>query len=124
MFDDAKVLRLVKGQPDAFICDVLMDQDVFAGVGNMIKNEALFRVKMHPMERVRQLPDARINELIRAARDYSMAFYDVKRARKPLSDTFQVYQKSRCTACGGPITREKAGDANRLNYYCPRCQPL
>jgi endonuclease VIII len=122
MFDEAKVYGLVKGQPGAFICDVLMDQDVFAGVGNMIKNEALFRIKMHPMERVHELTDGRIGELIQAARNYSMLFYTVKRAGKPLRDTFQVYQKSKCTACGGPVTRENAGEANRLNYYCPRCQ--
>ncbi len=122
MFDEAKVLRLAKGQPDAFICDVLMNQGVFAGVGNMIKNEALFRVKMHPMARVRQLSEARISVLIRTALDYSTLFYNQKRAGKPLRDMFQVYQKSRCTAYGGPITREKAGEANRLNYCCPRCQ--
>jgi endonuclease-8 len=122
MFDEAKVRGLVRGQPDASICDVLMDQDVFAGVGNMIKNEALFRIKLHPMTRVNQLTDGCIDELIRAARDYSTTFYNVRRAGTPLRDTFLVYQKARCTTCGGPVTREKAGEANRLNYYCPRCQ--
>nr|MDO8085209.1 zinc finger domain-containing protein [Candidatus Sigynarchaeum springense] len=122
-FDEVKVHGLVKGRPGAFICDVLMDQDVFAGVGNIIKNEALFRAKMHPMARAGQLADSRIDELIRAARDYSILFYDQKRAGKSLRDTFQIYQKARCIACGGPVTREKAGEANRLNYYCPRCQP-
>ncbi|MBN2150348.1 MAG: hypothetical protein JW839_02765 [Candidatus Lokiarchaeota archaeon] len=124
MFDRAKVLRLIRMQPGALICDVLMDQTVFAGVGNMIKNEALFRVKMHPMSRAGLLAEERLGELIRAAREYSMSFYDQKRAGKPLRDTFQVYQKTRCAACGGPVTREKAGNAKRLNYFCPRCQPL
>ncbi|MEX2683707.1 MAG: hypothetical protein Q6373_019185 [Candidatus Sigynarchaeota archaeon] len=122
-FDETKVRDLVKRQPSAFVCDILMDQDVFAGVGNMIKNEALFRVKMHPMARVGQLADSRIDELIRAVKDYSMLFYNQKRAGKPLRDTFRVYQKTCCITCGGPVTREKGGEANRLNYYCPRCQP-
>jgi endonuclease-8 len=37
-----KVISLVSNLSEAFICDVLLDQNVFAGVGNIIKNEALF----------------------------------------------------------------------------------
>ena len=30
------------------VCDALLDQTVFAGVGNIIKNEVLFRTGVHP----------------------------------------------------------------------------
>jgi formamidopyrimidine-DNA glycosylase len=32
--------------PDELIWDALLDQNVFAGVGNIIKNEVLFRLRV------------------------------------------------------------------------------
>lgn len=34
--------------PSTLICDGLLDQQIFSGVGNIIKNEVLYRVKIHP----------------------------------------------------------------------------
>ena len=45
----AKVIGLVSNLSQDFICDVLLDQTVFAGVGNIIKNEALFKSEVHPL---------------------------------------------------------------------------
>src|SRR6476469_2506516 len=41
--------------PKAQIADVLLDQAVFAGVGNIIKNEVLFRTRTSPLAPVRDL---------------------------------------------------------------------
>src|SRR6185437_8456466 len=38
----------LKKKPDTMVCDALLDQSIFAGVGNIIKNEALFRIKVQP----------------------------------------------------------------------------
>ena len=34
--------------PNTLICDALLDQQIFSGVGNIIKNEVFYRVKIHP----------------------------------------------------------------------------
>src|SRR5437762_1437536 len=47
---DAKyVQKLIKAQPKEYLADVLLDQNIFAGVGNIIKNEVLFNLGMYPL---------------------------------------------------------------------------
>lgn len=38
----------IKQQKTRMLCDVLLDQAVLPGVGNIIKNEALFDSGLHP----------------------------------------------------------------------------
>ena len=47
---------VLKLQPDTLVCDALLDQDLFAGVGNIIKNEVLFRTRVHPESTIGDLP--------------------------------------------------------------------
>lgn len=42
----------VKQQKTQMLCDVLLDQTVLPGVGNIIKNEALFDSGLHPAAKV------------------------------------------------------------------------
>ena len=37
-WDPAAARRKLRAQPDALVCDELLDQDVFGGVGNIIKS--------------------------------------------------------------------------------------
>ena len=39
-----KAKRKLKLQPGTLVCDALLGQQVFAGVGNIIKNEVCFRI--------------------------------------------------------------------------------
>src|SRR6185436_13367197 len=47
-WNPAKARKKLKAIPDTMICDALLDQQIFSGVGNIIKNEVLYRVKLHP----------------------------------------------------------------------------
>jgi endonuclease-8 len=38
----------LKAEPTKLICDALLEQDIFSGVGNIIKNEVLYRIRVHP----------------------------------------------------------------------------
>src|SRR5690606_12432769 len=55
-WDPAAARRRLRAQPEALAADVLLDQDVFAGAGNIIKNEVLHRIRVHPESRVGALP--------------------------------------------------------------------
>jgi endonuclease-8 len=47
-WDARAALAKVRTFPRAEIADVLLDQAIFAGVGNIIKNEVLFRTRVSP----------------------------------------------------------------------------
>jgi len=65
--------------PEELACDVLLDQNIFAGVGNIIKNEVLFRIRLHPENKIDNIPVVKLNELIKEARKYSFDFLDWKK---------------------------------------------
>lgn len=69
----------LKAADDKLICDALLEQDIFAGVGNIIKDEILYRVRVHPESITGKIPPAKINRLIDETRIYSFQFLDWKR---------------------------------------------
>jgi endonuclease-8 len=72
-----KKLRL---HPDMLVCDALLDQTIFSGVGNIIKNEVLFRIRLHPLSTIGGLSARKLNELVEQAREYSFDFLKWKKA--------------------------------------------
>ena len=56
IWDAAAARRKLRAMPEALACDALLDQNVFAGVGNIIKNEVLFRIRLHPLAKIGALP--------------------------------------------------------------------
>lgn len=119
---DARAARAkLRARPEAFICDALLDQDVFAGVGNIIKNEVLFRVKIHPLSRVGAIPAARLRAVVEQARQYSFDFLEWRRAFV-LRKHWLVHNKGVCPSCSGKLTRAWLGVTDRRSFFCPRCQ--
>lgn len=79
-WDPAAARRKLRAMPDALVCDALLDQNVFAGVGNIIKNEVLFRIRLHPLSTVGALPARKLTQLVDEARRYSFDFLAWKTA--------------------------------------------
>ena len=52
-------LQKINSLDKTLVCDVLLDQKIFSGVGNIIKNEVLFRIKVHPKSSINKLPLAK-----------------------------------------------------------------
>jgi len=109
--------------PDALVCDALLNQNIFAGVGNIIKNEVLFRMRLHPESRVGDLPVKKINELIKEARNYSCEFLDWKK-KYVLRKHWLAHTKTTCPRCNTPITKKYLGKTNRRSFYCNNCQVM
>jgi endonuclease-8 len=78
-WDEKAARKKLKTHPDMLVCDALLNQHIFAGVGNIIKNEVLFRIRVHPGSRVGALPTRKLSELIKEARIYSFQFMEGKR---------------------------------------------
>ena len=120
-WDADQALGAVRSRPGAEIADLLLDQEIFAGVGNIIKNEVLWRVRIHPGVRVKDIPPSEIQKLIAETKKFSLLFYKWRKVfllRKHLD----IYQKSICPRCGANVKREKTGKRNRVSHFCPVCQ--
>lgn len=111
----------LKKKPDTMVCDALLDQSIFGGAGNIIKNEVLFRIKVQPESLLGHLPPSKLTALIRQARDYSHDFLAWKR-QFVLRKHLLVNGKGYCPDCGAKLVRAYLGATHRRTFYCPNCQ--
>nr|ALS04206.1 endonuclease 8-like 3 [Acartia pacifica] len=107
---------------ERIICDVIMDQTVLPGVGNIIKNEALFDAGINPLTKVKDLTKAHVTRLVKMNRDFSLIFYDCRKNGKPLHKFYKMYRFSKCKQCEGKVTKCKPGEYERGTYFCAQCQ--
>lgn len=120
-WDAALARRKLKAQPSLLVCDALLDQDIFAGVGNIIKNEVLFRTRIHPECRVADLPPRKLGQLVAQARQYSFDFLEWKKLFV-LKKHWQVHTRRSCPECAGSITKQYLGTTHRRTFFCANCQ--
>jgi endonuclease-8 len=113
--------KKLKEQPTRSVSDALLDQDIFAGVGNIIKNEVLFRIRVHPESVVGALPPKKLTELIEEARNYSFDFYRWKR-KFELRKHWLIYTKKKCPRCQLPVLQQYTGEGKRRSFFCEGCQ--
>ncbi|NWZ61821.1 NEIL3 Endonuclease, partial [Acrocephalus arundinaceus] len=121
-FSFSRAEHEIKQQNTRMLCDVLLDQAVLPGVGNIIKNEALFDSGLHPALKVCQLTDEHIRHLVKMTRDFTLLFYKCRKSGSPLYKHYRVYKRPACRECSGSITVCRLGDHNRMTYFCSRCQ--
>jgi endonuclease-8 len=121
-WDAAAARKKLKRMPDTLACDALLDQDVFAGVGNIIKNEVLFRIRVHPLSVIGALPPAKLRELVEQARLYSFEFLTWKKAHV-LKKHWLAHTKTICPRCNIRFSYSPhLGKTQRRAFYCESCQ--
>lgn len=109
--------------PDRLICDALLDQQIFAGVGNIIRNEVMHRVGVHPESTIGAIPSRKLGQIIRQARDYSFEFLEWKKANV-LRKHWRVHKQHTCKDCGGSVGKTYPGVSARRCFFCENCQAL
>jgi endonuclease-8 len=121
---DAKAaLKNLKAHPEMLACDALLDQDIFSGSGNIIKNEVLFRTKVHPLNMLGMLPARQLKLLVAETHNYAFDFLRWKKAFE-LRKHWQAHTKRICPRCKIPLVKEYLGKTNRRTFYCNNCQIL
>lgn len=115
-----KKLQEASGQ---LICDVILDQDIFSGVGNIIKNEVLYRTFVHPESLTGKIPPDLLDEIINQCSIYSFEFLEWKKIYQ-LRNHWLAYTKKICHRCNTPIQYKKTGLKKRRSFFCPDCQTL
>jgi endonuclease VIII len=122
-WDPHKARAKLKEIPGTLICDAILDQEIFAGVGNIIKNEILYRVNIHPESFVGKIPTHKLKKLIDEARIYSFQFLEWKRNFE-LKKHWLAHTKKICTRCNNPLLKKHTGTKNRRSFICKKCQRL
>ena len=113
--------KKLKEKPNTLVCDALLDQQIFSGVGNIIKNEVLYRIRVHPETEIGHLPSRKLTELINEARNYSFDFLEWKK-QYVLRKQWLAHTKKTCSRDGSPIIKKYLGKTNRRTFFCETCQ--
>lgn len=120
-WNPAKARKKLKAVPNAIVCDVLLDQQIFSGVGNIIKNEVLYRIRLHPENLIKHIPSLKISSLIKEARNYSFDFLKWKK-EFTLKKHWLAHTKKTCLRCNLPIIKKYCGKTKRRTFFCIACQ--
>jgi endonuclease-8 len=107
--------------------DVLLDQRVACGVGNVYKSEVCFTCGVDPATPIAALDDDRRRQLVEVAARMLRANLGPG-PRTTVSGrpgSLAVYGRARqaCRRCGGAIQVARTGAHARPTYWCPTCQP-
>ena len=142
-FDAEEAIERMQAHGDVEIADVLLDQTVIAGIGNVYKSEVLFGARINPFARVAALTRDQLAEIVAVATRFMRANVVSGFSRTEASGGIVTYAGMRrttgradpsarlwvygrggqpCRRCGTPISRRKQGPfARRL--LVPACQP-
>jgi len=101
----------------------LMDQDVVAGLGNLLVDEILWRSRIHPRRQTTDLSD---HDLARLYRHMRKVLHDsIPTGRVPGYDGWLTGVRDEegapCPRCGTPLRRSRTG--GRATVWCATCQP-
>lgn len=121
MWDAKKAEKATRSHAEDEIGDVLLDQEIFSGVGNIIKNEVLFLMRRNPTILIKNISSTELKKIIKTTRAFSEQFYKWRK-KFVLKKHYQIYRKSTCPLCGGKVAREKTGKRARFSFMCPNCQ--
>lgn len=135
--DDAKAR--IRANATEQIANVLLDQKVMAGIGNVFKSEICFACGVHPFRLVSSLSDSDIDCLIDSARRLMAAnvaetsgnqivtYTGPRRTTGKGNPSARVWvyrrQGKECRRCGTAILMRRQGPGARSTYWCPQCQP-
>ncbi|XP_072436188.1 endonuclease 8-like 2 [Chiloscyllium punctatum] len=111
---------LQQAQP---VCYTLLNQQLFSGLGNIIKNEVLYLSAIHPMSLGCLLNVEQLQKLLDNVIQFSHEWLDKKVKGKGLK--YHIYQREQCPQ-GHAVERADLGAPcclQRPTWWCPVCQP-
>lgn len=113
------------------IGQLLMDQSVMAGIGNIYRTEILWRQQTHPETPGRSLDRAAFDRLwadavtlleIGVKKNAIVTIDDAAKARSRYGERVNIFNKPTCPTCASDIRAFEL--ATRRVFACEVCQPL
>lgn len=120
-WDEKKAISKSKKMAETELGDLLLDQGIFLGVGNIIKNESCHLVFLSPETKVEAITTSQLKQLLQVVRKYVFQFYEWRKVFE-LKKHYQVYRQSVCKRCGSKVSRRKTGVRKRVSFICAECQ--
>ncbi len=106
--------------------EVLLDQRIAAGIGNVYKSELLFLRRLHPWAPLSSIDDEQLHGLFKLARELMKKNMRTRwRTTRFLpGDRHWVYGRTgrACFRCRSRVESGRQGEQARNTYFCPRCQ--
>ncbi|HYM61946.1 MAG TPA: DNA-formamidopyrimidine glycosylase family protein [Thermoanaerobaculia bacterium] len=130
-FDAAEAVRLARQHSDCEIADLLLNQHIAAGIGNVYKSEVLFVSGIDPFRMASTISDPDLSTVFERAR--KLLLLNVRDTRGSNRKTtgsanpshrLWVYGRGGepCRKCGTAIEARKQGPDARVTFWCARCQ--
>jgi endonuclease VIII len=124
------VIERAAMQPERELGDLLLDQHVAAGVGNVFKSEVLFVRRLNPFDHTSQLTTDELRKLYETAMKQLRLNVDSygggRKTTERVDPSARLYVYGRsgnpCRRCGTRIEYRKQGPDARGTYWCPTCQ--
>lgn len=131
--DDGHIVSRIR-RGSRGIKQVLLDQTVVSGVGNIYADEALWAARIHPQRPAHAVSGPQARALLAAVRtvmtralaqggtSFDALYVNVNGESGYFSRELAAYGRAGqpCERCGGLISREHIG--GRSTHWCPRCQ--
>jgi formamidopyrimidine-DNA glycosylase len=131
--DEARIVSLLR-RGSRGIKQVLLDQTVVSGVGNIYADEALWAARIHPQRPAHAVSAPQARSLLASVRtvmtralaqggtSFDALYVNVNGVSGYFSRELAAYGRAGqpCNRCGGPISIERIG--GRSTHWCPRCQ--
>ena len=117
-FDAARAARnAILAAEDREVAEVLLDQRVASGIGNIAKSEGLWTARANPFAAPAEIGEEQLTEVYLAAADWLAAAL-----RHGGRTTRHVYGQPVCPRCGKRTSKRAQGDDGRTTWWCPHCQ--
>ena len=120
---DAVLERVAGSDPSTEIAEVLLDQRLAAGIGNVYKNEVLWACEVSPFRPLADVDEPMRRRLYETAAEQLQANLGRwKRQTHPKG--LAVYNRAGqgCYRCFGRIRTIEHGDIGRRTWWCANCQ--
>lgn len=128
-----------RSHADAEIGNVLLNQRVLAGIGNVYKSEIAFAAGVNPFRTMRTISDRELECMAEVAQRYMQAniaegtgegivtYAGNRRTTRAMDRGARLWvygrQGQECRRCGAIIEMRRQGTGARSTYWCPSCQP-
>lgn len=122
-YDSKQAVERMKAKPKTLLGDALLDQKIFAGSGNIIRNEVMFRCRVHPESVIAHIPDKKLLEIADEVAIYANDYYNWSIDHK-LSTHLEAYEQKMCPRDHIPFQKADLGKTKRHTFYCNVCERL
>jgi endonuclease-8 len=128
-----------QSHPASEIGDVLLNQRVLAGIGNVYKSEIAFATGVNPFRAMQTISNRELERIAEIAQRYMQAniaegtgegivtYTGNRRTTRAMDRGARLWvygrQGQECRRCGAIIEKRRQGTGARSTYWCPSCQP-